>query len=167
MPTLSSKYNIIPVLAPVDRAAVAIGTEYVDLDLANWISFLVSFGSLTSDDTDVVLITVECSTAASSNATEEAIGFTYRLSSAVATNSWAASTAGTTDGVGTAADGVNAAGADGKILEINVDPSVVAAKMADARYVRLWIAPTGPISILGAMALVETRYPGATIPSSS
>lgn len=159
--------NIIPVLGPIDTAASAVATQYVDLDLANWCSFLVQFGNLTSDDSDVVVITVECSTAGSSNATEEAIGFTYRISGAVATNSWGTITAGTSGGIGTSDDGVNAANLDNKSVLIDIDPSAVAAKAADMRWVRVVLTPTGPITLAGAHAFVETRYPGNSIPSSS
>jgi hypothetical protein len=165
---LSSKYNIISVLSPVDAGAATTQTQYVDLDLANWVNFLIQFGNLTSDDTDVISLTVECSTAGTSNATEEAIGFTYRISPATATNTgWGTTTVATSDGKVGTSDGFNSTDLANCVVEVSIDPAAVAAKAADMRWVRCVIASQGPITILGALAFVETRYPGATIPSSS
>jgi hypothetical protein len=99
-----------------------------------------------------------------------AIDFWYRLSSAVATDSMGDITAATSDGIGTSDDGINAAGLDSKVLIIDVDASVVAAKAATSggnRWVSVAIAPTGPITIDGAIAIGEPRYPGNSIPSST
>ena len=160
--------KVLPVLGPIDTAASATVSAFVDMNMVNWCTFLVPFGNLTSDDSDIVAILVRCSTEGTSAATEPtAIPFTYRISSAVATDSMGALVAGTSDGIGTSDDSVNAANLDNTVLVIDVDPSVVAAKGADMRWVSLAIAPTGPITILGVLAVVEHKYPGNTIPSST
>lgn len=158
--------NIMPVLGPIDTAASAVNTALVDLDMANWVSFLVSFGNCTSDDSDAVVLTVTCSTAGTTNATETAIPFSYRISGAVGTNTWGTITAGTTDGAGSS-DTLNAVTAKNALVIVDVDPAVAAAKAADTRWIYLTIAPQGPITIVGAVAIIEPRYPGNSIPSSS
>lgn len=163
--------KVLPVLGPVDTAAVAAVTAFVDCDQLHWLTFVVPFGNMTSDDCDLIAITVRCSTEDTSATTEPmAIDFWYRVTSAVATDSTTDIIAGTSDGIGTSDDGINAANLDNKVLIIDVDPAVVAAKAATSganRWVSLNFAPTGPITILGAIAVGEPRYPGNNIPSST
>ena len=163
--------KVLPVIAPVDTAATAQVSAFVDCDQLHWLTFIIPFGNCTSDDSDIVAITVRCSTEDTSATTEPMnIDFWYRLSSAVATDSMGVITAATSDGIGTSDDGINAAGLDSKVLIIDVDPSVVAAKAATSggnRWVSVAIAPTGPITIDGAIAIGEPRYPGNSIPSST
>jgi hypothetical protein len=161
--------KVLPVLGPVDTAATAAVTKFVDMNMANWCTFLVQLGNLTSDDSDKIVITARASTEGSSAATEPTcINFWYRLTSAVDTDSMSAGpTAGTSDGIGTSDDGVNAVTAENAVLIIDIDPSVVAAKGADMRWVSLGIAPEGPITLLGVTAIVEHKYPGNNIPSST
>ena len=155
--------KILPIKAPSDIVATATATSYVDMDGAHWATFLVQLGAMTSDSTDTLTVTVECSTAGSSNATEQAIAFQYRLSSAVDTDSMGVITAATASGVAvTAAD-------DNKVLVIDVDPSAVAAVAADMRYVRLVLTPNAEMAscLDGVTAVLEPRYPGYAIPSST
>jgi hypothetical protein len=161
--------KVQPVLSPVDTGATAQVSSFVDMDLAHWLTFVVSFGNMTSDDSDVVAILVRCSSEDTSATTEPlAIPFWYRVTSATATDSTTDIVAGTSDGIGTSDDGINAANLDNKILIIDVDPAVVGAYTGgQQRWVSLAIAPTGPITIDAALAVVETRYPGANIPSST
>lgn len=162
--------KILPVLAPVDTAATAVQTAFVDLDLANWLTYVIAFGNLTSDDSDAVVITARCSSEDTSATTEPlAIPFWYRLSTAVATDTgWGDITAGTSDGIGSSDDSINAANLDSKVLVIDIDPSVVAAYSGgQQRWASLNIAPQGPITILGVTAFIEQKYPGNTIPSST
>jgi hypothetical protein len=163
--------KVQPVLAPVDAAASAQVTAFVDCNYLHWLTFVIPFGNCTSDDTDVIAITVRCSTEDTSATTEPmAIPFWYRVTSAVATDSTTDIIAGTSDGIGTSDDGINAANLDSKVMIIDVDPAVVAAKAATSgsnRWVSVNLAPVGPISILGAIAVGEPRYPGANQPSST
>lgn len=152
--------KVLPILAPQNIVATATATEYVDLKLANWATFAVQFGAMTSDSTDICTVTVQASTAASSNATEISVAFNYRLSSAVATDSMGAITAATTAGVAvTAAD-------DNKVLVIDVDPASLGG---DYRFVRLVATPNAEMAScnLGAVAFLEHRFPGNSIPSST
>lgn len=155
--------KVLPILAPQNIVATATASQYVDLKLAQHVTFAVQFGAMTSDSTDTCTVTVECSTAGSSNATELNLAFNYRLSSAVATDSMGAITAATTDGVAiTAAD-------DNKVLVIDLDPSAVANAGADYRYVRLVATPNAEMAScnIGAVAYIEPRYAGNSIPSST
>lgn len=147
--------NIIPLLAPQDIVATATATEYVDLDLVNWVTFLVPFGNIAStDSTGEVVVTVLCSTAATT-ASETAMAFSYRLSGAAGANTMGAITAATSAGVGVGQ------GDDNKILVIDVDPAAVAAVGTDKRFLHLVATPTSEVTatLLGALAVTEPRYP--------
>lgn len=154
--------KVLPLLAPQAITTSATASSYVDLDGAHWATFLVSLGAWTSDSTDTVTFTVEASTAGSSNATEAAIAYTYRLASAIDTDSMGAITAATTAGVAlTATD-------DNKVLVIDVDPAAVAAT-ADRRYLRVVATPSShnASTLLSVCAFLEPRYPGNSIPSAT
>ena len=152
--------NVFPVLAPVDQGAA--GTDvsaYVDLSDAAWVTFLVNMGNMTSDATDTVSFIVDCSTDGST--TGESCAFKYRLSSAIATNTWGAITDATSDGAAivTATD-------DGKAILIDVDPATVAAAKDGARWCRIEATNIGPISLICINAFVEHKYLGNTMSSS-
>jgi len=156
--------KVLPVLTVADIVATATATAYIDCDQINWLTFLVSFGAIAStDSTGEVVVTVEASTAGSSNATEGAIAGSYRLSAAVATDTMGAITAFTSTGFA-----VNNT-ADNTVLVIDIDPAVVAASAADRRFVRVVFTPTAEITstIVGVTAIAEPRYPGNSIPSST
>jgi hypothetical protein len=155
--------KVLPVLAPVDTAASAVSSESVNLREAQWVTFLVNFGNMTSDTTDTVTLTVESSTGSATAATDEAIAFNYRVSSAVATDSMGAITAATSDGFAlTSTD-------DNKCVVIDVDPAYVAAKDTDAQFIRVVATPSAAVAIclLGAIAVIEPRYPGNSMNSAT
>ena len=158
--------NVIMALAPQNIVATATSTQYIDLNLAHGVDFLVQFGAMTSDSTDTATVTLEAnavSDTTSSDNSETALAFQYRLSPAIGTNTgYGAITAATTSGVAvTATD-------DNKVLYIKVDPSAV-ANAGSYRFVRLTITPNAEMAScnVAALALVEPRYSGNAIPSSS
>lgn len=156
--------KVQPIKAPSDIVATATATSYIDLNKVNWATFLVSFGALTTTDTTgEIVITVEASTAGSSNATEGAIAFEYRVSGAVDTDNMGDRTAATASGAAISES------KDNTVVIVDVDPAVVAASGADRRYVRLVITPTADLTatVVGVIAVLEPRYPGKTIPSST
>jgi hypothetical protein len=156
--------KIIPVLAPVAFTTAALDTEAVDMNVNHWATFLVQFGAMTSDSTDTVTVQVICSSADTS-ATGDEIGFVYRLSAAVDTDTMGAITAGTSDGV------VVTALSDAMMLVIDVDPQKMAHanSAADMRYLWLKLTPSAEMAsgVVGAIAVLEPRYPGNDIPSST
>lgn len=157
--------KVLPILKPQDIVATATATSYVDLDQINWATFLVQFGNIAStDSTGEVVVTVECSTAGSSNATESQIAFQYRLSAAVDTDTMGAITAATAAG-GAAVNNTS----DNTLLVIDLDPAAVAANAATMRYVRVVITPTSEVTatLVNAVFIGEPRYPGNSIPSST
>lgn len=161
MPTHGIRYGeglkVLPILTPADIVATATYTSYIDLDQVNWATFFVSLGSVAStDSTGEVVITVEASTAGTSNATEGAVAFSYRTSAAVDTDTMGAITAATA-----AAGAAIINTADNTVVIIDVDPAVVAASAATRRFVRLLITPTAEITatVVGAIAVLEHRYP--------
>lgn len=158
------KYNehlkYLPVLGPIDVATTATATAYIDLKEAHWATFVVDFGVINNS---TVAVTLECSTAATSNATEQTLGFNYRKSAAVASDDMGAITAATTTGV------TIAAADDNKSLLVEVDPSAVAAAAADMRFVRAVITPASDNTavLVGAAAIIQPRFPGNDITSAT
>ena len=165
----AQKLKVLPILAPVAVAEAAVATQYIDISKAHWATFMVSLGAAaTTASTDIVTVTVECSTAGSSNATETAVPFQYRLAAKVATDSMGAVTAGTSDGVALTMD--NATGQESAVAIIEVDPASLPAKLTDGKYLRLVLTPSGSSSMsvyMGVIAVLEPRYAGATIPSAT
>jgi len=158
--------KVLPVRAPAASTA-ARASEYIDMENVHWLSFHVLFGAMTSDSTDTITLTVEASTAASSNATEIQVPFQYRLSAAIATDSMGAITSAAA-ATGVAIDAED----DNKLLCIEVDPSAIPGltSYTDHKYCRLVLTPSADIATaysVGAVAYMENRYPGNAIPSST
>jgi hypothetical protein len=157
--------NIIPVLKPHDLVNATHRTEFVDLDLAHWATFLVNFGDVTTGagaTCDTVTITVEASSIASS-ASAVKIPFSYRISNALATAGWGSITAGTSDGIALSCSDLGSVA-----VCIDVDPATFPALGSTYRWVGVCIVPASSTALnAGAQAFIETRYPGNTIPSST
>lgn len=158
--------NIVPLVAPVDGATGdPLQTPYLDLQSANRASILVYFGVVTSTTaTDTMLITLEASTASASNAGEEAVAFTYRLSDTVAGgNTWGAATEATSAGLDLGASTVF----DGFALLIDIDPAAITAKKPDARWVRVIIDPQGngsySVVLYTVIGFIKPRYKQTTM----
>lgn len=156
----------LPLLAPSDIAANATASQYMNVqDAAGIIELAIPFGNIAStDDTGGVTVTVEASTAGSSNATEQAIAFKYRLSAAVATDLMGAITSATSAGA------VVDEGDDNKTLLVYVDPSTLAALGNDYKYIRAVLTPTAEVTATlqgGVHARFVPRYAGNAIPSST
>lgn len=153
--------NIIPLKAPVDSAGTAYATPYVDLKNQLHLTFLAYFGVITATSADQsVVVTVEASTAATSNATEVAIPFSYRLSGATGANSWGAVTAAAAAGVSvTTTD-------DGKALLVDVDPAAIEKLhgQRDARFVRMVVGidAGGTVTLNAVTAITDPMYPQVT-----
>lgn len=158
--------KVLNLLAPQDIVATATASAYINVkNAAGTIEIDVPFGNVAStDSTGEVVVTVEASTAGSSNATEQPIPFRYRKSAAVATDSMGAITEATTSGAAVGqAD-------DNKILHIFVEPDALAALGADLNWLRVVITPTAEITVTiigGVIARFVPRYAGNAIPSST
>ena len=155
--------NVVPLLAPFDRAATLLETPYLDLRTANRASFILYFGVVTSTTAaDTLTLTMEASTASTSNATEEAVAFDYRVSVAFATgNTWGAVTAATSAGVSLGASTVF----DGFMVQVDVDPAAITGKKPTARYVRLVGTHTDAYSVMlvSCVGFIDPRYKGTTM----
>jgi hypothetical protein len=155
--------NVVPLLAPFDRAGTLLETPYIDLQSANRASFLLYFGVVTSTTaTDTLTLTMEASTASTSNASEEAIPFNYRLSTTFAAgNTWGAVTAATSAGVSLGASTVF----DGFCVMVDVDPAYITEKKPTARYVRLvgTHADAYSVMLVTCIGVVDPRYKETTM----
>lgn len=153
----AEKLKVLPVLAPA--ATTDGGSDFVLMEEVQWLTFIVQFGTMTSDSTDTIAFTVECSTATTTNATTVLAPFHYRLSAAVGTDTMGSITACTS----TESASVTATD-DDKALIIDVDPAEIPsiASYTDHSYVRLsWDFNTEFASnITSVLAVIEPRYPG-------
>lgn len=153
--------NIVPLTAPVDSAGTAYATGYVNLKNALHVTFFAFFGNIAAASADQsVVVTIEASTAAASNATEVAIGGRYRKSGAVGANTWGAvTTFGATGIEVTTTD-------DGLLYAIDVDPAAIEAAhgQRDAKFARLvmGIDAGGTATLNAVWAVIEPAYPQAT-----
>lgn len=150
--------KILPVIAPVAFTTAEILGAYVDMEGMHWGEFHVSFGVMTSDSSDTVTLTVECSTEASSNATEVTLPFWYRVSAAVATDQMGAITSATTAGMSVDAED------DAKMVIISVDPDCIPGALTDGRFLRVVATPSAQMGsgVISAVFYGEPRYPGNT-----
>lgn len=155
--------KVLPVLAPIALTTSEVNCAAVDLNYSHWCTFLVSGGVMTSDSTDTVTITVEAATSETTAATDTAIAFSYRLSAAVNTDTMGAIASATATGYAFTAT------SDNKTVVVDVDPAVVGAVGADYRFARVVLTPNAEHggSIISVVALLEPRYPGNSIPSST
>ena len=141
--------QIVPLL--VKEGAVNDASAYVKVNNAHWVTLMVAFG----DADTAITITVESSSAGSSNASETTIPFVYRLSGAASAGSdtWSAVT--TADSTGFA---LTAATDTGKVALIEIDPR----SLADAHnYLRVVTAATSynaPTPAEAIVAFLNTRY---------
>lgn len=138
--------QIVPLVSPVDLVATDSASPFIKLNNCHWVTFLAQFGTITGDTCD---ITIEVATAASSGS-EVAIGFRYRLSGAVGSDTWGAVTTADSAGVAvTASD-------DDKILAVEYDPT----ENPDYNYVRLVATTAGSMSACeyGLIAVLAPRY---------
>lgn len=159
----------LPLLAPVAVAEAAAASQYIKISNAHWATFMVSFGvAATTASTDIVTLTVEYSTAASSNATEVAVPFKYRLASKVGTDSLGAITSAANTGVAVNMDDV--AGGSSSVIFLDVDLATLPALLTDGKYLRVVATPSGSsdVSVItGVVAFLEPRYPGNAIASAT
>lgn len=153
----------IPVLAPVDTAATAVSTKAVNMGSATHATFYVQFGVISAASADQpVTVTLNASTS-SATTSETAIAFKYRLSGAAGTDTLGAVTSATAAGVSIGTTD------DGKLLLIDVDPSLLDAVAADAKWVSVLISPDagGTVTLVNALCLLEMDYAQATPLSAS
>lgn len=157
--------HVVPLLAPADIAGTATATNYVNLKLCHEATLFVFFGGITtasSDQTAGPVVTVQAATSAASSASEVNVEFEYRLSSAVATDTWgdiASASAGVDLGVT----------GDNKLLAIKIDPDKVQGLLADATYVRAVITPGtgGATCLVAAWAELQSRYKRSSMDTAS
>lgn len=167
-----SDYNLgvmdkyVYLTAAVDAAGTANKSAYVDLANTLHAEFLVPFGVITAASADQpVIVTLECSTAAASNATEVQLPFKYRVSAAVNTDT----------GLGAITSATASGGAsigttdDNKLLLIDLDPGVIPALLIDGRWVRVIVTPDagGTVTLTGVIAKLRPSYPQLTQISAS
>lgn len=150
--------NVVPLLAPQDIVATATATPFLALKtIIDGILYLF-FGSITAASADqAITVTLEAATAAASGS-EAAIAFSYRLSGAVAANTWGAVTAATSAGVSIATTD------DNKMLAIQLDPAAIQGAKADATHVRAVITPDagGTATLVAAWASFVPGYKQTT-----
>ena len=166
----AEELKTMTLLAPVAIGASVVQSAYVKVNQAHWASFIVPVGAFSSsNDTCTVQLTVECSTANTSNATETAIAFKYRLSAAVGADTWGTITA-TTSTTGVA---IRSETDENCTYLLEVNPSALPAALADGMYLRCVFTPgasgaaSDVVGVISVIGVLEPRYPGNTIPSAT
>jgi hypothetical protein len=155
--------NVMPILSPADITNSATFTKFTDLRNAQALSLYLHFGTLTTTTAaDHIDVTVVVATgAATTGAT--AIAFNYRLSSALLANAWGSVTAVAATGTAEIASTD-----DDKMLQINVDPAVAAAALADGRYIAAKLTPDGMANTLvSGFSVSKPRYKQTTMNSAT
>ena len=144
--------RVVPLLnsAATDSTVSA----FVNVDKANWVTFLMAMGA---NDTTTT-ITVQCCTANSTTgASLVAVPFRYRVSGEMGIDSWGAVTTADSAGYALTSDYANVS------LLIDIDPQDLAGDSgltADFKYLRLNIACTsyGAANPTSVLAFLEPRY---------
>ena len=164
MARYAEKLHIVPLLSPAASTGTSLSYA-AKLKNAQWLSFLVNWGSMTSDSTDVMTLTVVATTGGgnTTGASDVAIPFVYRLSAAVGSDNWGDATTCANTGLT-----INATQDDVALL-IDVDPASIPALLSDAAGVRLVIDGTVVITnyATSVIGLIEDRYPQAEHISST
>lgn len=157
--------KIHTVYGPIDMAGLTTNTRHVNLEDANWLSFLINIGVTSSAASADLEISAVCSTAeTSAAAVPTIIPFWYRLSSTLGTTEWgwSAITTGSTAG-----NFAITTGQDNISVWIDVDPSDCSAVSADHKWAHLLLQSSAAALPLSVVSFVETRYPGNSIPAST
>ena len=165
MNTLVGYDNIVPLLAPVDKAANAFATAWIDLKNAIACRFWVYCGAVTSATEDHAHVLIQCSCEAGSDS-EAAIAYSYRKSSAAGANTWGAITAAAATGYAlTSVD-------DGFMFCFEPDMATVlnGNTNKNGRYVRLELgawSDTIAANLIAVWAEVRPRYAQTTFVSTT
>ena len=156
--------KVLPVITPANKTSATVESNFVYLKGVNWLTFMVHICTTTGSATsDVLTFTVVASTSGSTNTSQTALAFNYRLSAAIGTDTMGAITAATSAGYE-----VLQTALDNMVVIIDVDPAAVSKALTGASYVHLVITPSGSAAnILGAVAICEPRFPGNDIISAS
>ncbi len=169
MARYAEKLHIVPLLNSAGSTTAAVLSYAAALENTQWLSFLVTFGAMTSDSTDVVNVKVVATDTLGNTTDAQDIGlpFYYRLSGAPGANAdvWGDITAAT------AAAGLDiTAVQDNMNLLIDVDPASVPSLHSTAKGVRVVLDGTGSVAAVASTVtgLIESRYPqNAHIPAST
>ena len=163
----SEGLKVFPILSYTAIGATALDTEYVDMKLNHWASFLVHFAATTSDTSDTVTVTVLCSSV-STSATGDGIPFQYRLSSYFDDDNMGAITSATSDGVTLTCSTDPSVSFSERLLQVEVNADALPAYKSDGRFLSLVITPTADVvGGVSVIAVLEPRYPGNDIPSTT
>jgi hypothetical protein len=159
--------QIVPLKAPIDAAATDFATPYVNLKNALHCTFYAYFGVTTAASADQnLIVSIEASTSTTSNATEVALAFKYRISGATGTDSWGAITSSASTGLS-----LDTTTVDGKLLAIDLDPAIIEAAhgQRDAKFARLVVDldAGNTVNLIAVWAELDPMYPQVSPLSTS
>lgn len=139
--------HVVYLLEPKDLGSSTTATDVVGVKEYSWIQFVCQIGAITGNA--VIYLYESTSTTASGSA----LAATYRLTSAVGTDSPGAVTTLTTSGL-TLTDGTD----ENKAVLIDVDPATLTAGYS---YLFLSLDP-GSVLLASVVALLKPRFPQET-----
>lgn len=151
---LTNKFWAIPILAPADITETATVTQFVNATQCNHVTFALHFGAITGAAATVTV--EECPIGTSTDASNAAIAFQYRLTEVAGTEGMGALTSIGSSGFPMAASD------DNKVLIIEFNPDTVTS---GTKYLRCVITPdTSSMSacVVGGVAYLDMVYKPST-----
>jgi len=150
--------HVLALLAPVDGTTSAKISDYVNMGLNDWVTFLLYFGSADATTMDIQL----WQSSAASCTSKTALGFNYRYQT-TATDSMSTITAVTASSA-TASFETTGTAVASKLYLIDVDPDT----MTDGKkYLKLSATGSSGNNLVAIAALVFPKYPQAIPVASS
>jgi hypothetical protein len=155
----AEKLQPVMLREPVSTTGNDDETAHVRLKNAQWVTFMVYWGSRTTNAEGTAGTIKVYSSSAATTTSAVAQPFKYRLSSVMGGSTWGAITDATTAGytlVTPTTDGATV----NQMLLIDIDPAVIRKNQSGANYAHLLLAPIQDgTNVMGAFAFVEPRFP--------
>lgn len=155
----AEKLQPVMLRQPVSTTLTDTETAHVRLKNAQWVTFMVYWGSRTTNAVTASGTILLYSSSAATTVSAVAQPFKYRLSSVMGGSTWGAITDATTAGYTLATPTTDSTTVN-QMLLIDVDPAVIRKNQSGANYAHLWLSPIQDgTNVMGAFAFVEPRYP--------
>lgn len=144
---LTNKWHPVPLLKPADITETATASQFLNIVGTNWVSLVIDLGTVTGATGTITL--EQCPIGTTTDSSETAIGYYYRVTEGPATEGLGALTAVGSTGM------VFAATDDDHLIVIEFDPATVTA---GSKFLRAVITPdTSGMSacVVGVQAYVD------------
>ena len=155
----AQKLQPIMLQEPVSTTTADTKTQHMRLKNAQWVSFMVYWGSRTTNASTTRSTVLVYSSSAATTTSAVAQPFKYRLSSIKGDSTWGAITDATVAGYSLEIPTTDGA-TNNQMLLIDIDPAVIRKNQSGANFVHLQLNPVQDgTNVLGVFGFVEPRYP--------